>query len=151
MAFPITELLDEDACFAKLVEWLHPDGFACPRCHKGDLLAVHRRRRPPVLDFRCGHCRRVFNAFIDTARHSVKRRTSELVLIVILSGSTRARAAKKVIAIWTWKVDQVETFSTSAGVRRRVRPFSRTGESQVFTTRSSGSDAPSGATRIVMR
>jgi transposase-like protein len=82
MDFPITDLLDEDACYAKLVEWLHPDGFACPRCHNRDRMAVHRRRRPPVLDFRCGHCRRVFNAFTDTALHGVKRRPSELVLIV---------------------------------------------------------------------
>jgi transposase-like protein len=82
MDFPITELLDEDACYTKLVEWLHPDGFACPRCHKRDRMAVHRRRRPPVLDFRCGHCHRVFNAFTDTALHGIKRRPSELVLIV---------------------------------------------------------------------
>jgi hypothetical protein len=45
-------------------------------------MAVHRRRRPPVLDFRCGHCRRVFNAFTDTALHGIKRRPSELILIV---------------------------------------------------------------------
>ena len=63
MDFPITDLMDEDACYAKLVAWLHPDGFACPRCHQGDRMAVHRRRRPPVLDYRCGHCGRVFNAF----------------------------------------------------------------------------------------
>jgi hypothetical protein len=39
-------------------------------------------------------------------------------LIIILGGSTWARAAKKVIAIWTWKVDPVETRLTSAVVRR---------------------------------
>ena len=45
-------------------------------------MAVHRRRRAPVLDYRCGHCRRVFNAFTGTALHGVKRRPGELVLIV---------------------------------------------------------------------
>ena len=39
MDFPITDLMDEDACYAKLVAWLHPDGLACPRC---------RRARPPA-------------------------------------------------------------------------------------------------------
>jgi len=82
MDFPITELMDEDACCAKLVEWLHPDGFACPRCRRGDRMAVHRRRRPPVLDHRCGHCGRVFNAFTETALHGVKRRPCELILIL---------------------------------------------------------------------
>ena len=82
MDFPITDLMDEGACYAKLVEWLHPDGFACPRCHQGDRMAVHRRRRPPVLDYRCGHCERVFNAFTGTALHGVKRGPVALVLIV---------------------------------------------------------------------
>ena len=39
MDFPITELMDEDACYAKLVEWLHPDGFACARCGRDDRMA----------------------------------------------------------------------------------------------------------------
>ena len=75
MDFPITELMDEDACYAKLVEWLHADGFACPWCGRDDRMAVHRR--PPVLDHRCGHCKRVFNAFTDTALHGVKRRVGQ--------------------------------------------------------------------------
>jgi len=47
--------MDEDACDPKPVEWPHPDGFARPRCHRRDRTAVHRRRRPPALDDRCGH------------------------------------------------------------------------------------------------
>jgi transposase len=82
MDFPITDLIDQDACYAKLVQWLHPGGLACPRCGRDDLLAIHRRRRPPVLDFRCGRGRRAFNAFTDTPLHGVKRRPGELVLIV---------------------------------------------------------------------
>jgi transposase-like protein len=97
MDFPITDLMDEDACYAKLVAWLHPDGFACPRCHEGDRMAVHRRRRPPVLDYRCGHCGRVFNAFTDTALHGVKRRPAELVLIVrgFAQGVSTAQLARE--------------------------------------------------------
>jgi transposase-like protein len=97
MDFPITELMDEDACYAKLVEWLHPNGFACPRCGRDDRMAVHRRRRPPVLDHRCGHCKRVFNAFTDTALHGVKRHPSELVLIVrgIAQGVSTAQLARE--------------------------------------------------------
>ena len=72
MDFPITDLMDEDACYARLVGWLHPDGFVCPRCHQGDRRAVHRRR-PPLLHYRCGHCKRAFNAFTGTALHGVKR------------------------------------------------------------------------------
>jgi hypothetical protein len=33
MDFPITDLMDEPACSAQLVDWLHPDGMTCLRCH----------------------------------------------------------------------------------------------------------------------
>ena len=35
-----------------------------------------------LSDFRCGHCRRVFNAFTGTALRGIKRRPCELVLII---------------------------------------------------------------------
>ena len=38
MDFPITDLMDEDACYAKLVELLHPGGLACPNCRQRDRL-----------------------------------------------------------------------------------------------------------------
>jgi transposase-like protein len=82
MDFPIVDLMDEEACYTELVEWLHPGGLACPRCGCDDRMVIHRRGRAPALDFRCGHCKRVFNAFTDTALHGVKRRPSELILIV---------------------------------------------------------------------
>ena len=82
MDFPISDRMDEQACYDRLVGWLHPDGFACPRCHAADRMVVHRRGRDPVLDFRCGHCKRVFNAFTGTALHGLKRRPRELVLII---------------------------------------------------------------------
>jgi transposase-like protein len=82
MDFPIIDLMDEDACYAELVRWLHPDGLACPRCHRADQMRVHRSRRAPARDYRCGHCHRVFNAFTGTILHGTKRRPRELVLIV---------------------------------------------------------------------
>jgi transposase-like protein len=82
MDFPLADLMDEDACYQKLVGWLHPDGLACPRCGARDRLRVHRRHRAPVLDYRCAACRRVFNAFTGSALQATKRRPVELVLIL---------------------------------------------------------------------
>lgn len=73
MDFPITDLMDEDACYAKLVTWLHPEGLACPRCGRADRMHVHRRHRAPILDYRCTACHRVFNAFTGTADLSLAR------------------------------------------------------------------------------
>jgi transposase-like protein len=97
MDFPITDLMDEDACYAKLVSWFHPGGIACPRCHRADRMQVHRRHRSPVLDYRCGHCRRVFNAFTGTALQGTKRRPAQLVLIVrgIAQGVPTAQLARE--------------------------------------------------------
>jgi transposase-like protein len=82
MDFPITELMDEDACYAKLLHWLHPDGLDCPRRHRADRLRVHCSHRSPVRDYRCGYCRRVFNTFTGTILHGTRRRPSEQTLIV---------------------------------------------------------------------
>ncbi len=97
MDFPIIDLMDEDACYAKLVQWLHPDGLACPRCHRANRMRVHRSHSAPVRDYRCGHCRRVFNAFTGTILHGTKRRPSELALIVrgIAQGVPTAQLARE--------------------------------------------------------
>jgi transposase-like protein len=97
MDFPITDLMDEDACYAKLVAWLHPEGLDCPRCHSDDRMMAHRRHRTPILDFRCGRCGRVFNAFTGTILHGIRRRSSQLVLIVrgIAQGVPTAQLARE--------------------------------------------------------
>src|SRR3982751_6726184 len=97
MDFPLADLMDEDACYAKLVSWLHPGGIACPRCRRDDRMHVHRRHRAPVLDYRCGHCRRVFNAFTGTALQGTERRPVQLVLIVrgIAQGVPTAQLARE--------------------------------------------------------
>ena len=61
MDFPIIDLMDQNACYHKLVGLLHPDGLACPSCKTDDHTHVHRRHRAPVLDDLCTACRRVFN------------------------------------------------------------------------------------------
>ena len=97
MDFPIAELMDEDACYTKLLHWLHPDGLACPRCGTRDGLGVHRRHRAPLLDYRCTACHRVFNAFTGTALQGSKRPIVELMLILrgFAQGVPTARLARE--------------------------------------------------------
>ena len=97
MDFPITELMDESACYEFLVGLLHPDGLACPHCGDRDRLKVHRRDRAPILVYRCIACRRIFNAFTGTTLRGTKRRPVELVLILrgIAQGVSTARLARE--------------------------------------------------------
>jgi transposase-like protein len=97
MDFPITDLLDQDACYAKLVGLLHPGGLACPRCGIREGLKVHRRHRDPVLDFRCAACGRVFNAWTGTPLQGMQRRPAEVLLILrgFAQGASTARLARE--------------------------------------------------------
>jgi transposase-like protein len=97
MDLPITDLLDRDARYAKLVDLLHPEGLACPRCGSRDDAKVHRRHRAPVLDYRCIGCRRVFNAWTGTPSQGMRRRPAEVLLILrgFAQGVPTARLARE--------------------------------------------------------
>jgi transposase len=82
MDFPIADLMDQDACYHKLLGWLHSKGLSCPTCKTDEHTRVHRRHRAPVLDYRCTACGRVFNAFTGTALAGTHRRPAEIVLIL---------------------------------------------------------------------
>ena len=89
--------MHEGACYTQLVAWLHPEGLTCPDCHCADHLLIHRRNREPVIDYRCGHCGRVFNAFTGTALQGIHYRCSMIVLILrgIAQGVPTAQLARE--------------------------------------------------------
>ena len=97
MDFSLIDYLDEDACYTKLVELLHPGGLACPRCGERQSLGIHRCHRAPVVDLQCGTCGRVFNAFTGTSLRGTHRRPSQLLLILrgIAQGTPTAQLARE--------------------------------------------------------
>jgi transposase len=97
MDFPLTDLMDQDACYRKLLGLLHPDGLACPNCKTDDHIHVHRRHRAPVLDYRCTACGRVFNALTGTELEGTHRRPAEIMLILrgIAQGVPTAQLARE--------------------------------------------------------
>lgn len=82
MDFPLLDYLDEDTCYTRLLDLLHPDGLACPRCGERRRLGVHRGHRAPVRDYQCGACGRVFNAWTGTIFQGNHRRPGALLLIL---------------------------------------------------------------------
>jgi transposase-like protein len=97
MDFPLKGYMDEGACYRKLVELLHPDGLACPRCSQQQRLGVHSRHREPVLEYQCGGCGRVFNAWTGTILQGTHRRPCQILLILrdVATGEPTARMARE--------------------------------------------------------
>jgi transposase-like protein len=97
MDFSLIDSLDEDACYAQLVELLHPGGLACPRCGQRQGLGIHRCHREPVLDYQCGSCGRVFNAWTRTFLQGIQRRPSQVLMILrgIAQGTPTAQMARE--------------------------------------------------------
>jgi transposase-like protein len=95
--FPLVDFLDETACYSKLVQLLHPNGLVCPRCGNSQKLGVHRRHREPVLDYQCGSCGCVFNAWTETVLHKTKWRPSKILSILhgFSQGTPTAKLARE--------------------------------------------------------
>ena len=85
MDFPIEDLMDQDVCYHKLRDLLHPGGMACPRCAAREGHTVHRRRPgSPVVDYRCKGCGRCFN--LDTGTPWQGTQKSPATILLILRG-----------------------------------------------------------------
>ena len=97
MDFPISELMNESACYSKLLSLLHPQGLRCPQCNASERIGVHRYRRKEVPDHRCDGCGRVFNIFTATKLHGTRRRPSTVLLLLrgIVQGTPTAQLARE--------------------------------------------------------
>jgi transposase-like protein len=97
MDFSLLDYLDEDVCYAALVDLFHPGGLACPRCAGRQRLGLHPCHRTPLLDYQCGGCGRVFNAFTGTFLQGTHRRPSQLLMILrgVAQGTPTAQMARE--------------------------------------------------------
>ncbi len=85
LAFPLTELMNEQACYDWLCAQLYPEGLRCPNGHHLPAgQAPHDRLRAPIFDWRCRQCGAVFNIFTGTIFS--KTRYSCAIIIQIMKG-----------------------------------------------------------------
>ena len=83
LEFPLTEVLDEQACYDFLLRTLHPDGLHCPYDHPlPHDQAPHDRHRAPIMDYRCRKCGAVFNLFTGTIWSKTRFRCATIVQIL---------------------------------------------------------------------
>lgn len=97
--FPLTDLLDEQACHDFLLGVLHPEGLKCPSGHS--LLpsqTPHDRHRAPLFDYRCKTCGKVFNLFSGTIWKGSHYSCRKIVLLLkgIAEGTPTQHLAQEV-------------------------------------------------------
>jgi len=83
MQFPLTTLLDEQACYDFLLHVLHPGGLACPLGHRlPPEQAPPDRHRAPIMDYRCRRCGAVFNLFTNSLFSKTRYHGSTILLLL---------------------------------------------------------------------
>lgn len=95
MDFPITELLDDEACVTWLERHLHPQGLRCPRC--GSQYRRVARHIGSLPAYRCKNCDRYHTILTGTAFEKTHQRPSTLVLLLrgVARGEPTAQLARE--------------------------------------------------------
>jgi transposase-like protein len=99
MDFPITELMDGEACLRWLEEYYHPQGQKCPHC-QADITQANRFRKTkssqlPV--YRCKVCHGIYNVYSGTIFEGREFRPEQTVLFLrgVLQGEPTAQLARE--------------------------------------------------------
>ena len=91
--WPLTEVLDDQACYEWLLHHLQPHGLHCPRGHLlPPTQAPHDRHRAPILEYRCRQCGAVFNLFTGTLFQKTRYRCP--IILQILRGIAQGTPTK---------------------------------------------------------
>lgn len=81
MEYAIDNLLDEDRCYAHLVEYFHGGQLCCSSCGSSTI-GIHHRRRKPILQYQCVECKTYFNVFTGTVFQGTRWPCSKVVMIL---------------------------------------------------------------------
>jgi transposase-like protein len=93
--FPISDLLDDEACTHWLTQQLHPAGLKCPHCRSSERRVARRRR--PFVGYRCLSCDRYYTLLSGTIFAKTRQTPATLVLLLrgIAKGESTARLARE--------------------------------------------------------
>ena len=93
--FPIAALLDDSICLLWLERHLHPDGFACPRCHRPERRLFRQQGAFPA--YQCRACDGYYTLLTNTVFAKTRQRPATLVLLLrgMAKGEPTARVARE--------------------------------------------------------
>ena len=93
--FPIAELLDDRICLLWLERHLHPEGWACPHCHRPERRLFRQQGAFPA--YRCRACDGYYTLLTNTVFEKTRQCPATLVLLLrgIAKGEPTARLARE--------------------------------------------------------
>lgn len=99
MDFPITDLMDREACLTWIEGHFHPEGVKCPHCGAGREQARRfRRTRCSALEvYRCRVCKGIYNVYSGTIFEGCAFTPEQTVLFLraVLQGKPTAQVARE--------------------------------------------------------
>ena len=93
--FPLSDLLDDEACTYWLQRQLHPVGLQCPNCRSSGRRVA--RRGGPFVGYRCRGCDRYYTLLSGTIFAKTRQTPATLLLLLrgIAKGESTARLARE--------------------------------------------------------
>ena len=99
MDFPITDLMDRDACIAWIGEYFHPEGLKCPHCGAAPEQAwwFRRTKRSQLDVYRCQECKGIYNLYSGTVFEGRYFHPEQAVLFIrgVCQGKSTAQLARE--------------------------------------------------------
>jgi transposase-like protein len=128
MDFPITELMDREACIEWLDGYFHPTGLKCPHCQAGTEQAnwFRRTKRSDLDVYRCKACSGIYNLYSGTVfqgRHFTPEKTV-LFLREVLQGKPTAKLARELKISRTTALEVRHLLQANAGAKQATEPLS---------------------------
>jgi transposase-like protein len=99
MDFPITELMDREACLRWLEEYFQPSGLKCPHCQAAleQANGFRQTKQSHLPVYRCTVCGGIYNLYSGTVFEGREFRPEQTVLFLrgVLQGKPTAQLARE--------------------------------------------------------
>ena len=99
MDFPITNLMDREACLTWIEAYFHPNGMQCPHCRADfEQARWFRQTKRSKLDvYRCQECKGIYNLYSNTVFEGRYFRPEQTVLFIrgVCQGKPTAKLARE--------------------------------------------------------
>ena len=134
MDFPISELMDREACLGWIEEYFHPEGLTCPHCEASrDEVYRFRKTKSSELEvYRCKGCQGIYKLYSGTVFEGRYFFPEQVVLFIrgVCQGKATAQLARELGISRTTATEVRHLLQANA---ERVQPQTKLEDAEVET------------------